>query len=1424
MSVLLDPGDPQGCLISRLQFVPLAGAPHRCGCRGSFSTFLACNSAKFGCISEQLTSFGAAVGHRCTKAWDGALRAEIPVEADDIPPRKISFAMALNMMETPLVGAPDRWWESLPEPLTAYSLCEHGRNILISKNDFDILRKTGHPRLKVYNPATGKYDIVPEKTVEPITTRRIAEGYCGNSACTGGHRGEHFKIVPQWAPTKKNRLRLKPSPRVDEGDCRRLCESCRRAVRKEMKDEEKEAEKKRKDVGKEKETETTSKKKKKRLSIEEARTITGSKVNLSLLTEDQLREKVSAATVVRSNDAKKNKDKRRRDEGRMTALQERRMQEYEVTVKEQTDLQAVADAAEHGAMVMKFKNLCAEAGQIDCITPLYGKLMSGKITLDAFIPTLLRSFCRNTDGAKCSWTEPDKKFFATLDMMESGRATLNFLGIHMPVPARSTLELFQAKNDNVGCGTEGFHTDAITAMIKGIDTLNLATSTSSSSTSSAATSSSPFPPGVMSCLGGSPCRGWLGAGCELVAEYTLAFSMPAWQDNTIPSRPILCLKFDETDLTEEIGEDEKFDRATGLFVVKFWGDELIVGIKDLKTNLQGEYTSMMQVPQSLLTGNGAQPSITDIWAWLIETWTWILTHEPACRAKFEELQAAKTAARTKLESSVSASNAIAMQKLHRDLVVLEINAYYAKDRLDKVHRASEDVTVLLSAPLLIATVRTKLSSIWLGVQAVFHCRRCPARKLLAFRAQDPIHGHRSEVAGLFLIRGISKEEIQKVVTKFKSQHDYIATSSDGGFSYMREQRSNNGVAHRPETASSLAKASLAKEGGPAGRVRATALAAAQATNDLHFAQACAAYQQEKKTPTRAQLSATDKLELKAEVLTQYVHAIKLDASFRRTPSAAICSRDDANVRYARAGTGHRNLAYPARLRLGEPEYPEPTSVGLKGVTMPFLLKKDLTDIFARLVEERFDTPISRHSSILEPGQDQLHRAEEELRAVRGANVAIDRAVLRRVAMMMAAVDSNNISLDDMEAEMQQVDYERAVSESRFTDFYADPIDTLHFDDIAHIEKNLVHGMQRDREALVGAIVVPEIAARAPDWDGGALPAMPARPILPPMAPAQADRSRRERRPTARGAEAAATLAAAAAAAAAVAAARPVPAVPVVRGARRSLLALDSAILLQVASMYSEFGPVKKVLLSLVDKQNVPAARMIVKNKLFHAALWKHGHKREAATLSVLNGAFDAFDCGKLVPSYRDYLCDRARHLIYLLRGPELDDVVMMAVSNGKGKKSCGIESGLLQRLLANIDQREQMIKKLNLYFNERVLGTDDLENFFSELCRRARTGVHSVTAQKALQVARTAERASRMLWDDTWDQYESKRKHYTKQQISSRNDWNSGARVPDWWPLEQHLVGDGKARAFKRMQKEGVKICKDRDAKVRNKVHHRSSG
>jgi hypothetical protein len=101
-------------------------------------------------------------------------------------------------------------------------------------------------------------------------------------------------------------------------------------------------------------------------------------------------------------------------------------------------------------------------------------------------------------------------------------------------------------------------------------------------------------------------------------------------------------------------------------------------------------------------------------------------------------------------------------------------------------------------------------------------------------------------------------------------------------------------------------------------------------------------------------------------------------------------------------------------------------------------------------------------------------------------------------------------------------------------------------------------------------------------------------------------------------------------------------------------------------------------------------------------------------------------------------------------------------------------------MLATMDAREQLVRKLGSYYIERYAGTDDVECAFSNTVQCS--GGYMATVRRCGQAMRRAERRSLMKWDDTIPQVISRRKRYPPQMRVSRQEWNDGARLPVFWP------------------------------------------
>ena len=228
-------------------------------------------------------------------------------------------------------------------------------------------------------------------------------------------------------------------------------------------------------------------------------------------------------------------------------------------------------------------------------------------------------------------------------------------------------------------------------------------------------------------------------------------------------------------------------------------------------------------------------------------------------------------------------------------------------------------------------------------------------------------------------------------------------------------------------------------------------------------------------------------------------------------------------------------------------------------------------------------------------------------------------------------------------------------------------------------------------------------------------------------------------------------------------------------------ALNAAEILRVAFLDRvRFRDIIQQVLGMTDKQSVPAARILLCNKAFHAMLWKHGARREAVTLNVLCDAFDAFDKGHLEPLYRDYVIDRARFMLYRIVGTNIDDAKQL--NGAYGKTYCGIEANVIFRLLASFDAREARIKRSGTYDVDRTYGTDDIENCFGEL-----VGIVGYMAKAPVVLAafKKSERRAESKMDPKILQYMSQRKRYPPHMITTRADWSDGQRLPDWWPRSE---------------------------------------
>ena len=733
-------------------------------------------------------------------------------------------------------------------------------------------------------------------------------------------------------------------------------------------------------------------------------------------------------------------------------------------------------------------------------------------------------------------------------------------------------------------------------------------------------------------------------------------------------------------------------------------------------------------------------------------------------------------------SQARGANVVKITGLHRSLVRTQLALALTEATETRIHEGAASIAGVGATLDDYRGISFFLLNV---IRDVFRVLRSGALKLIVFRWQDVLLGHQSRVGGFFPIRGINKEEFAATLKIFEAKNiTFHMTGSDGGFTWLNEQAPEALVetkAHRaPETRRTLAMTSISQAKG--------------LIADLSARHRADPYQ----TPLRRQLKLRlAKYKMMFELYSTFIFRQLPDGSLLPhtppLPNNEVVSSVDADQMWSAAGASTL-LEYPVKLRCEDPEArvpdenregadpgvqqgagPRPDhneaalSPGLRGLKMPFLLEADITNIFARTsgvaqspIEEWADDEgyLEIDGELRDDDNMALDvdRAEAELRAAKPTlgPGPIDQRTLRRYALMTQAVrktirsgdnDERKSAREVIEKEMRWAVHESHVQErvnmgDDFDKFYYVTGNKPHFEDTPHVEKNLVHGVQRDVPAVVGEL---EGQGDAEDDDDLA-----------------DDANFVEPRP--------------------------------IQQLGEELQVFSTRRMLRVAQKYAEFGPIVKTILSQADKQSVPVARLITRDRLFQAALWKHGCRREAAVLQILNGVFEAFDCGHLCPSYRDYLCTRGRWLCYRILGPDFNDPNKLAVSWGK-KCGTNLQVMVLYRVLCNIDAREQLHVSLKTWVIERTLGTDDLEGFFSELTRRS--GGYMPNCRVALAAARTSERALQSRWDSTWKEDISKKKRYAEYERNTRPNWNDGWRVPAFWPLERwltpRLAADGHA-------------------------------
>ena len=230
--------------------------------------------------------------------------------------------------------------------------------------------------------------------------------------------------------------------------------------------------------------------------------------------------------------------------------------------------------------------------------------------------------------------------------------------------------------------------------------------------------------------------------------------------------------------------------------------------------------------------------------------------------------------------------------------------------------------------------------------------------------------------------------------------------------------------------------------------------------------------------------------------------------------------------------------------------------------------------------------------------------------------------------------------------------------------------------------------------------------------------------------------------------------------------------------------LDAGNLLRTALKYpAAFGKISRVIMGDVDKQNVPVARLLIRSRLFIAALYNDGHIKEAIILQVFGSALEAFDSSHLSNAWRDYVIERGRQLVNRMEGGDLFNVKLLSTSLGI-RQTHKIQASLFTRMLSDFDCTELFVLRYKMYPMYMQLGSDDLENAFSDLTRQV--GHYMPTAKQALWASKQAERTTReraTLPDQVFKQHDSRKRRTGVRREERISDWNDGERLPVWFPL-----------------------------------------
>ena len=538
-----------------------------------------------------------------------------------------------------------------------------------------------------------------------------------------------------------------------------------------------------------------------------------------------------------------------------------------------------------------------------------------------------------------------------------------------------------------------------------------------------------------------------------------------------PAVPMLCpehhkagiallfgLGFDETDLRPKLQEKITVDRTSQpqTFVVELLGDVFVSGLHEEKHGHQAELTRLAQIPLRFIKKDSifrTAPSEAECTAFVDLVRQFFADSAPLLAEQLERVEMARDALKVRYAASTSGSRdageilaaASRVSKLMQSLAKAESCALEARQRCERVRQAAATAASLLpaaAARLNLLAVETAVPALWGAVLDIFRVKRRAATKLLMLRSKDAVHFDSSRCAALYLIDTLNEADFISLCDRARATFAAAGMPQefcghDGAFEGLRHKTAWNGtrtaVALQAEEFAMAQVRSIREDFG--GAIRADRAA-----------------------------------EAKARLLAEWLLVVHPQG----LPPQRLTDWD----RIVPAGT----TAYPGKLRCD----PAAASVAdaafgadgldpaFAGMAVPEFTGADIRRLLPRGAA-RCKSPIEvATQEAYTPDAAALAAARVDFEGTRLGEVPSDQ-VLARLCRLRRAVDDNAVNYVVFQRDLAQARYETAirayVGQGRDFDryWYVPRQGFIDFEDPAHLEKNMIHGLQRQEAWLAAAL-------------------------------------------------------------------------------------------------------------------------------------------------------------------------------------------------------------------------------------------------------------------------------------------------------------------------------------------------------------------